>query len=195
MRPSFKRKRIKYKILNEELFKSLKSFNHLSISLLSPHIRESKTSLDSGFYSVDFGFPMPYYGFQSPGFRILLQTFTGFRVPQDKTSRIGNPESLTWGDQSLRFLFLLPLSSICSPDSTYVCLAQYHKIFILFVQRLSSVLFLFVSTERPRALFAAEAHTYRKWKPIHARKFGYDVGVHPVSVHTDSEGRVKNLSR
>ena len=42
-----------------------------------------------------------------------------------------------------------------------------------------------------RALFAAEAHTYRKWKPIHARKFGYDVGVRPLSVHTDSEGRGK----
>ena len=46
-----------------------------------------------------------------------------------------------------------------------------------------------------RALFAAEAHTYRKWKPIHARKFGYDVGVRPVSFHTDSEGRAKKLSR
>ena len=100
---------------------------------------------------MDSVFPVPYNGFQSPGFRILLQKFTGFRVPQDKTSRIRNPESLTWGDQSLRFLFLLVLSSTGSPDSTYVCTAQYHKIFILFVQRLSSVLFLFVSTERPRA--------------------------------------------
>ena len=134
----------------EELFKSLKSFNHLSISLLSPHIRESNTGLYSGFYAVDFGFPVPYYGFQSPGFRILLQKFTGFRAPQEKTSRIRNPESLTWGDQS-RFLFLLLLSSIGSPNSINVCTAQYHKIFILFVQRLSYVLFLFVSTERPRA--------------------------------------------
>ena len=108
---------------------------------------------------MDFGFPVPYYGFQSPGFRILLQTFTGFRAPQEKTSRIRNPESLTWVDQS-RFLFLLLLSSIGSPNSINVCTAQYHNIFILFVQRLSSVLFLFVSTERPRALFAAEAHTY-----------------------------------
>ena len=46
-----------------------------------------------------------------------------------------------------------------------------------------------------RALFAAEAHTCRKWKPIHGRKFGYDVGVRPVSFHTDSEGRAKKLSR
>ena len=100
------------------------------------------------------------------------------------------------GRSIIAFPFLLiPLSSICSPDSTYVCTAQYHKIFILFVQRLSSVLFLFVSTERPRALFAAEAHTYRKQKPIHARKFGYDVGARPVSVHTDSERRDKKLSR
>ena len=100
---------------------------------------------------MDSGFPVPYYGFQSPGFRIVLQTFTGFCDLQEKTSRIRNPESLTWGDQSLRFLFLLLLLSICSTDSIYVCTGQYHKIFILFVQRLSSVLFLFVSTERPRA--------------------------------------------
>ena len=44
-------------------------------------------------------------------------------------------------------------------------------------------------------LFAAEPHTYRKWQPIHARKFGYDVGVRSVSVYTDSEGRGKKLSR
>ena len=81
---------------------------------------------------MDFGFPVPYYGFQSPGFRILLQKFTGFRAPQEKTSRIRNPESLAWGDQS-RFLFLLLLSSIGSPNSINVCTAQYHKIFILFV--------------------------------------------------------------
>ena len=41
------------------------------------------------------------------------------------------------------------------------------------------------------ALLAADPHSYRKWKPIHARKFGYDVGVRPLSVHTDSEGRGK----
>ena len=56
-------------------------------------------------------------------------------------------------------------------------------------------MFLFVLTERPRELFPAEPYTYRKWKPIHARKFGYDVGVRPLSVHTDSEGRGKKLSR
>ena len=33
---------------------------------------------------------------------------------------------------------------------------QYHKIYVLFVQMLSYVLFLFVLTERPRALFAAD---------------------------------------
>ena len=32
-------------------------------------------------------------------------------------------------------------------------------------------------------------------KSIHARKFGYDAGVRLVSVHTDSEGRGKKLSR
>ena len=38
------------------------------------------------------------------------------------------------GRSIIAFPFLLiPLSSICSPDSTYVCTAQYHKIFILFV--------------------------------------------------------------
>ena len=99
------------------------------------------------------------------------------------------------GRSIIAFPFLLiPLSSICSPDSTYVCTAQYHKIFILFVQRLSSIL-VWLFQWSVRSLFAAEAHTYRKWKPIHARKFGYDVGVRPVSVHTDSEGGAKKLSR
>ena len=38
------------------------------------------------------------------------------------------------GRSIIAFPFLLiPLSSICSPDSTYVCTARYHKIFILFV--------------------------------------------------------------
>ena len=129
------------------LAKSLyQSFNHLSISLLSPHIRESNTGLDSGFYAVDSGFFVPYYGFQSPGFWILQQTFTGFRFPEERISRIRNPESLTWAITHCIFFFLLLLSSIRSPDSIYVCTAQYHKTFILFVQRLSSVLFLFVLT-------------------------------------------------
>ena len=63
-------------------------------SVLSPHIREYNTGLDSGFYAVDSGFLGPYYGFQIPGFRSRLQTFTGFSVPQEKTSRIRNPQSL-----------------------------------------------------------------------------------------------------
>ena len=102
-------------------------------SVLSLHIKEYNTGLDPGFYAVDSGFLVPYYGFQIPGFRSLLQTFTGFRVPQEKTSRIRNPESLIFymGDHSLGFLFFLLLSSICSPDSIYVCTVQYHKIYLL----------------------------------------------------------------
>ena len=99
------------------------------------------------------------------------------------------------GRSIIAFPFLLiPLSSICSPDSTYVCTAQYHKIFKDI--HIICHLYCFCLFQRSvRALFAAEAHTYRKWQPIHARKFGYDVGVRPVSVHTDSEGRAKKLSR
>ena len=165
-------------------------------SVLSPHIREYNTGLDSGFYAVDSGFLVLYYGFQIPGFRSLLQTFTAWiQCPTKKNfpnSESGIPYILHGAiTHCVNFHFLLLLSSICSPDSICVCIVQYHKIYLLFVQRLSYVLFLFVLTERPRALFAAEAHTYRKWKPIHARKFGYDVGVRPLSVHTDSEGRGK----
>ena len=47
-------------------------------SVLSPHIREYNTGLVSGFYAVDSGFLVPYYGFQIPGFRSLLQTFTAW---------------------------------------------------------------------------------------------------------------------
>lgn len=63
-------------------------------SVLSPHIREYNAGLDSGFYAVDSGFLGPYYGFQIPGFRSQRPTFTGFSVPQEKTSRIRNTESL-----------------------------------------------------------------------------------------------------
>ena len=63
-------------------------------SVLSPHIRKYNAGLDSGFYAVDSGFLVPYYGFQIPGFRSQRPTFTGFSVPQEKTSRIRNTESL-----------------------------------------------------------------------------------------------------
>ena len=43
---------------------------------------------------MDSGFLGPYYGLQISGFRSQLQTFTWFSVPQEKTSRIRNPESL-----------------------------------------------------------------------------------------------------
>ena len=33
-------------------------------------------------------------------------------------------------------------------------------------------------------------HCYRKWKPIDARKFGYDITVHPY-VHMDWQGGTK----
>ena len=42
----------------------------------------------------------------------------------------------------------------------------------------------------------AKPHRYRKWKPIDARKFGYDVSLRPLSVRPyNSGGRGKKLSR
>ena len=164
-------------------------------SVLSPHIREYNTGLDSGFYAVDSGFLVLYYGFQIPGFRSLLQTFTAWiQCPTKKNfpnSESGIPYILHGAiTHCVNFHFLLLLSSICSPDSICVCIVQYHKIYLLLFR--GCPLYCFCLFQRSvRALFAAEAHTYRKWKPIHARKFGYDVGVRPLSVHTDSEGRGK----
>ena len=40
------------------------------MSFLSPHVRESRTVLDSGFHAVDSGFRAPDSGFQHSGFRI-----------------------------------------------------------------------------------------------------------------------------
>ena len=133
---------------------------------------------------------------KSPAFEVYCKRLLDSVSHKKKLPGLGirNPLYFTWGDHSLRFLFLLLLLSICSPDSISVCTVQYHKMYLLFVQRSSYVLFLFVLTERPHELFAADPHTYRKWKPIHARKFGYDVGVRPLSVHTDSEGRGKKNS-
>ena len=64
---------------------------------------------------------------------------------------------------------------------------QYHKIYLLFVQRLSYVLFLFVLTERPRELFAADPI------PIENGNLSMpeNLVMRPLSVHTDSEGRGK----
>ena len=44
----------------------------------SPHVRETKTVLDSGFHALDSGFHALDSGFQGPG----------FRIPYAKISRI-----------------------------------------------------------------------------------------------------------
>ena len=159
-------------------------------SILSPHIREYNTGLDSGFYAVDSGFVGPYYGFQIPGFRSRLQTFTGFSVPQEKTSRIRNPESLIF--YKGRLLIAL-ISFFCYYFHLFAHLIQ--SMFVLCnITRYTYYLFRgchMYCFNGGGALLAADPHSYRKWKPIHARKFGYDVGVRPLSVHTDSEGRGK----
>ena len=114
-------------------------------SILSPHIREYNTGLDSGFYAVDSGFLKPYYVFQIPGFRSQLQTFTGFSVPQEKTSRIRNPESLIfYMGRSLiaspffvtTFIYLLTWFNLClycavSQDIPIIC--SEVVIYIVFV--------------------------------------------------------------
>ena len=50
----------------------------------SPHARESRTVLDSGFHAVDSGFRVPDSGFQHSGFRIPKRAgfhfFTGFNA-------------------------------------------------------------------------------------------------------------------
>ena len=45
-----------------------------AIILLSPHVRESMTVLDSGFATVDSGFRLLDSGFQLSGFRIPKRT-------------------------------------------------------------------------------------------------------------------------
>ena len=149
---------------------------------------------------MDSEFLVPYYGFQIPGFRSLLQTFTGFSVPQENTSRIRNPESLIFYMRRslIAFLFLLLLLSICSPDSIYVCTVQYHKVYLLFVQRLSYVLFLFVLTERPRELFAADPHTYRRWNLymlenlVMTSAYARCLSIQTLRVGVKKLGRVEN---
>ena len=78
----------------------------------SPHAREPKTVLDSGFHAVDFRVPGTGFlvlfigtwisdsncwwdsGFQRPGFVFHKRICSGFRIPQAKLS------ILTWGDSS-----------------------------------------------------------------------------------------------
>ena len=111
---------------------------------------------------------------------------------------IRNPLYFTWGDHSLRFLFLLLLLSICSPDSIYVCTVQYHKIYLLFVQRLSYVLFLFVLKERPRELFAADPHTSRRWNLsmlenlVMTSAYARCLSIQTLRVGVKKLGRVEN---
>ena len=53
-------------------------------AILSPHVRESETVLDSGFHAVDSGFRVLDSGFQHSGFRIPKRAgfhfFPGFNA-------------------------------------------------------------------------------------------------------------------
>ena len=100
---------------------------------------------------MDSGLPVPYDGLQSQAFGFYCKSLLDSESHKIKFLGFGIRNPSHGAIKSLRLFFLLLFSSIGSPDSIYVCSAQYHKIFILFVQRLSSVMFLFVSTERPRA--------------------------------------------
>ena len=87
-----------------------KQFTHIEhrAGAVSPHVKESKTILDSGFHVVDSGFRIPITGFQiffswtwiqdsnrlwDSGFLELFSGFQGpgFRIPRAKISQI--PES------------------------------------------------------------------------------------------------------
>ena len=129
------------------------------------------------------------YGFQSPGFRILLQTFSGFRVPQEKTSRIRNPESLIfYMRRSLiafsffvtTFIYLLTWFNLClycavSQDIHIICAEVV--IYIVFVC-------LFVC-------FLSVRFSQRRTIPMENGNLSMPENL----VVTDSEGRGKKLSR
>ena len=70
---------------------------------------------------------------KSPAFEVYCKRLLDSVSHKKKLPGFGirNPLYCTWGDHSLRFLFLLLLLSICSPDSIYVCTVQYHKIYLL----------------------------------------------------------------
>ena len=59
-------------------------FSLLIVPNLSPHVRESRTFLDSGFHAVDSGFRVLDSGFQHSGFRIPKRAgfhfFPGFNA-------------------------------------------------------------------------------------------------------------------
>ena len=54
------------------MFRAKQSFNGEGnpLGIMSPHARESRTFLDSGFHTVDSGFRVLDSGFQHSGFRI-----------------------------------------------------------------------------------------------------------------------------
>ena len=131
-------------------------------SILSPHIREYNTGLDSGFYAVDSGFLGPYYGFQIPGFRSQLQKFTGFSVPQEKNfqdSESGIPYiihgAITHCVSFFCYYFYLFAHLI---QSMFVLCSITRYSYYLF--RGCNLYCFCLLTERPRALFAADPHTY-----------------------------------
>ena len=62
-----------------------------------PHVRESKTVLDSGFQAVDSGFQVLESVFVS-GIWILDSKAQDSRFHKHKFHEFRNPDFLTWGD-------------------------------------------------------------------------------------------------
>ena len=50
--------------------KKLLKYTKVSREVYCPHVRTSKTVLDSGFNAVDSRFQVLHFGFQSPGFQV-----------------------------------------------------------------------------------------------------------------------------
>ena len=105
---------------------SVNHFPFLVLCHVSPHVRESKTLLDSGFHTVDSRFQLlDSRSFSGKlGFRIRIvsgirdsytcipdskaqdsrfhkQKFPRFRIPNAKFPGFRNPDSFTWGDMSM----------------------------------------------------------------------------------------------
>ena len=63
-----------YSFPEDDFFYSVRTCLNIS----SPHVRESRRVLDSGFHTVDSGFQVLDSGFQLSGFRILKRA--GFQI-------------------------------------------------------------------------------------------------------------------
>ena len=55
--------------------KKLLKYTNVSREVYCPHVRRSKTLLDSGFNGMDSRFEVLDFGFQSPGFQVPHENF------------------------------------------------------------------------------------------------------------------------